>query len=162
MGGERAVVTAEDHAAALAVVNTWTESRPPLQCRTSDLLELVGMIAATRADARHGDESGDRQLVSVHTHTSMREWRAAPGDAQVRATLHARRHLTTELVQQGLRPLEAWPALQQRLLCYCTPGPSSWAALAREDQDHPGFRVVQDGGHADLMCLYLETLAVAE
>lgn len=162
---ERAVVVPGDHDAALGVVLGWQEANglgAEWRIPAAAQLELVGMIAAAIADGRHQDEPGERQLVSVHTHVSRREWTRAPGDAQARALEYARVHLTSELVRRRLRPLEAWPTLERRLLCYCSPGPSTQEAFDQEDGDHPGFRRVEDEDQADLLCLYLETPAVTE
>lgn len=68
MAGERAVVTAEDHAAALALVEDWQDrhDRPGSRTTTAAQLELVGMIAAAIADGRARGERQARTAVADH------------------------------------------------------------------------------------------------
>lgn len=118
MAGERAVVTPEDHAAALALVSDWAERQVVPAHTTAELLELVGMVAAALADSRHrqlpGDHQGKRHQVDQVLNVHRRQWTA---ELRLRHEREVRRAWAAGLAEQGLRPL-TWPPIIVEHLAY--------------------------------------------
>lgn len=107
--GERSVVLARDHATALALVMDWADRQVVPAHTTAELLELVGMVAATRADARNADVPGERVQVDMPVHVSAEIWRRDVGVREV-ARQRVRAAWARSLQEKGLQPLD-WPPI---------------------------------------------------